>query len=225
MTAAPLITFPTLPGLEFPVSRSNLGFNVVKQESLSGNRTRFPQRSVPLYRWEISFSVLRDKALPVLTPFSDLTTFSDGTEFSQPGIGELLLLAGFYNMLNGATLPFLWTEANDSQAVAQQFGVGDGATTQFQLTRTWGGFTEPVYGSPQVADIAVGTTTLATNAYTVSVTGLVTFAAPPLAAAPLIWSGTYQWLCRFDEDNLDFSQFMSGLWDLKKLTFSNEILP
>ena len=51
-------------------------------------------------------------------------------------------------------------------------------------------------------------------------TGIVTCATAPVAGAVLAWTGTFNWLCRFDDDSLDFQQFGTGLWSMDSLKFS-----
>jgi hypothetical protein len=48
---------------------------------------------------------------------------------------------------------------------------------------------------------------------------LVTFTTAPASGAALTWSGYYAFLCRFDDDVLDFEQFMSKLWEAKQVKF------
>jgi hypothetical protein len=48
---------------------------------------------------------------------------------------------------------FLFTDPDDNAVAAQTFGVGDGDQDAFQLVRTLGSFTEPVYdlnGAPSI---------------------------------------------------------------------------
>ena len=212
-------TFPSLLGVAFPVIRRNMGFDVVKLQSVQGVRSRFALRNAPMYQWELSFEFLRDNAL------SSGSTGSDGTTWARDAYVDLQTLIGFYNSCLGPELPFMYWDASDNTATNSRFGTGDGATFNFQLTRTFGGFTEPVYGSPNVAFMYVNGSVLAGNAWDVSETGVVTFFTPPAASATLVWSGSYRWLCQFDDDNVEFSNFMSGYWEARSLKFSNLVLP
>lgn len=54
-------------------------------------------------------------------------------------------------------------------------------------------------------------------AYTITATGLLVFVTPPAAGSAITWSGTFYYRCRFLDDSADFSKFMQGLWELKKL--------
>jgi Conserved hypothetical protein 2217 (DUF2460) len=57
-------------------------------------------------------------------------------------------------------------------------------------------------------------------AYALGAGGVVTITPAPGSGAALSWTGTYRWLCRFDEDSLEFSNFMYLFWELKKCSFT-----
>ena len=201
-----LPSFPSLPGLDWGIKRSPAGASV-RQEALNGKRTILPQRATPRWSWELPFEFLRSAA------------WGDGT------YSELETLTGFYlaQMMSGGA--FGYTEPSDSVATAQGFGTGDGTTTQFQLVRSRGGFAEPVY-LPTITTLTVGGVTKVQGTdFTLGSTGIVTFGAAPAPAAALVWTGTYQWLCRFDDDSLNLAEFMQGMSEAKSLKFSSEISP
>ena len=198
--------FPTLAGISWPVKRTPSG-STARHESVSGKRTLLPQRSVPRWTWEIPYEFLRS------------AKFGDGS------FSDLETLCGFYLQQMMAGTCFAYTDAEDYAVTAQGFGAGDAATTKFQLVRTRGGFVEPVY-LPTITSLTVGGVTKVQGTdFTLGTTGVVTFGAAPGAAAALVWTGTFKWLCRFDEDTLDLSRFMVGLSDAKSVKFSNEIAP
>ncbi len=204
-----LPTFPALPGIAFPIPRSPSGRSI-RQEAISGKRLILPQRAAVRWTWELSYNFLR----------SALWTDGTGTVFA-----ELETLTAFYlaQMMSGGA--FAYTDDEDNTATAQSFGAGDGASQTFQLVRARSGYVEPVYLPTVTSITAAGTPLVAGTDYTVGATGLVTFATAPAAAAALAWTGTFAWLCRFDDDSLDLSRFMSGLTEAKSLKFSNEISP
>lgn len=215
--------FPSLPGLTFPITRTNLGFAVVRQQSVSGARTQFAQRSRPIWQWTLSFEMLRDWSSRVRLPFSDRTPYADGSLTSQETLLELQRLAGFYNATLGGALPFIYREPSDCTVVMQPLGTGDGVTSTFQLVRSWMGFTEPVLaplGTPVIVIDGIQTT-----GFSLSETGVVTFSDIPAANSRLFWSGNYGWRCRFDDDSVDFEAFLAGYWRVNKLRFSAELLP
>lgn len=50
--------------------------------------------------------------------------------------------------------------------------------------------------------------------------GVVTVSPAPGEAAAITWTGAYAWLCRFDEDQLSFDNFLYQLFALKKCAFT-----
>ena len=78
----------------------------------------------------------------------------------------------------------------------------------------------PAYGSPI---LYANGTVIATSAYTLSSSGLVTFTAAPSSGVALTWSGSYWWPCNFDDDTLSMSKFMGGLWEAKAIKFTTRI--
>jgi hypothetical protein len=228
--------FPTLPGMEYPVKRSPLA-STLRQKAVSGRETFQPRWSGPLYKYEVSFALLRQAA----------------------SFAEWQLLAGFWNdVMFAPGGVFQFDDPNDNLASAQPIGEGDGTTTIFQLVRTLGGFTEPVlnptprasipdlmldYGNcttGPTASLDDGNCTSAPSStedfgycatmqvfagalltpYVVGTGGTVAITPAPADGAVLSWTGPYTWLCRFDEDSLAFSNFLHLFWELKKCSFT-----
>jgi uncharacterized protein (TIGR02217 family) len=108
--------------------------------------------------------------------------------------------------------------------------VGNGVTTQFQLGRNIGG----VVGALDIIENVAGSITVKVNgtvtaAYSVSSTGLVTFTTAPANGASLQWTGSFRFLCRFDEDTVDAVRTFTtnsgtDLWDVNSIKFSSEIV-
>jgi uncharacterized protein (TIGR02217 family) len=198
------IVFPTLPLLTFPAKRS-LVWSGIKNESLSGKRSRYSLFSYPIWAWDLQITGLRTAAA-----FAEWQTF-----------------VGFMNSLNGTVGLFGYTDFVDNAVTAQSFGSGNGvATGPFQLVRTVGGFTEPVFllnGAPSIY-VAGVLQTLNTN-YTIDNYGNVTFTTPPANGAALTWTGSFYWPCRFDDDETAMSLFVSSIYDLKSIKFRSEKLP
>lgn len=192
--------FPTLKGLGYPGTRSPI-WPTDKQISVSGKRTTLARQSYPRYAYELPYSVLR----------------ADNVNL------ELQTLLAFYNSLNGPALPFHYTDPDDNTATLQAFATGDGVTQNFQLVRAMAGvgvsFVEPVSWPTAVAVFENGTLRNP-GTYTVSATGNVF--CNLTAGHVLTWTGTYDWLCRFDDDSATFELFMSQLYRLKKIKFSTE---
>jgi len=191
--------FPVLPGRGWPITRAPL-WKTLKQESASGKETTIPAWTFPKYQWSVPFTTLRAAA----------------------SYNEFQTLLGFINTLNGGALPFYYTDSIDNAVTAQVFGLGDGTTAAFQLVRAMGGYAELIQSPAGVPVISVAG--VATAAFTVSNVGVITFTAPPAAGALLTWSGSFNWLCRLDEDTAEFSMSMPKLLELGKLSFTSKKL-
>jgi uncharacterized protein (TIGR02217 family) len=188
--------FPVLPGLTWNVVKSPRWSTKVHQ-SASGKEMRAQFFSSPIYTWQLTYELLRQAIAFV----------------------EFQTLIGFFNARQGRFDSFLFTDPADSSVTAQNFGTGTGSATQFQLKRTVGGNDENVLdlnGAPQI--FVNGVLKTVTTDYTISATGLVTFTAAPAAAAALTWTGSYYWRVRFDLDQAEFNNFLSQLWEAKKIT-------
>ncbi len=190
--------FPDLPGLKWNVRRAP-SFNTLKKTSVGGREYRAANQLYPTYRYKLAYEFLRDQ---------------------RKGVDELRTLVGFFNSRRGAFDSFLFEDPDDHYTENDSFGVGTGTTTAFQLFRTFGGFSEPVFdlnGAPIIYKDGVKQT--ATTHYTVSSSGLVTFVSAPAAGAVLKWTGSFYWRCCFDKDEADFEKFLQDLWELKTCEF------
>lgn len=194
---------PSFSGITYPVKKMP-EWDTDFQRSISGKVTTLARYSYPIYHFELPISFLRTAA--AYKEFQDLMAF--------------------YNSVNGRANLFRFADPDDGTATAQSFGTGDGTTTTFQLVRAISGLSfswvDPVY-YPVTAAIYKNAVlqTLGVD-YTLSTTGLVTFTVAPAAAAALTWTGTFNWLCRFDDDSQSFEQFVSDIFELKALRFSTE---
>lgn len=117
-----LPTFPAPPGRQWPLKRSPL-WRTLAQPSIGGQETRLRLWSYPRWRYELAFDGLR----------------------STVALPEWQALAGLFNQVGGSAGFFAFNDAMDNTVAAQAFGTGDGTTTAFQLIRTLGAFSEPVY--------------------------------------------------------------------------------
>lgn len=192
--------FPVLTGLKWDVVKAP-SFKTLIQSAVSGKECRVGLRAYPLYQFDMSYEFLGD----------------GHTKLGN----ELRKLMGLFLSMRGALDNFLYTDPTDYQVTDQNFGTGDGATTQFQMSRTYGDtftFQEPIYNINAISNLKVNgvAQTNPTN-YSVSATGLVTFVTPPANGHAITWSGTYFFRCRFMQDMSEFSRFMDDLWELKKL--------
>jgi hypothetical protein len=194
-----VLTFPqNLRGLGWPVSRTS-DWDGEKQKAQSGKMVLWSAYSFPLWHWQLTFNYLKD--IP-----------GDANGAYNP-ITDLQKIVGFYNQNGGPYGGIFWfNDLNDNTATAEPLGIGDGATTQWQLLRTYGGFTEPVQ-APQTWTIYLNGVAQGSG-FTVSPTGLVTFTAAPGAGVEISWTGTYFWNVHF-EDGTDQEEWMYQIWRLK----------
>ncbi len=186
--------FPTLPGIQWGVQKSPQ-FNTVTHRAVSGYEIRAARMQYPLWTFTLSYEFLRDGAY-----------------------AELKTLLGFFLQRMGSFSAFCYSDPSDNTVVNQAFAVGDGVTSSFPLTRSYGGFVEPVQNLDGTPQIYVGGTLQAPAAFSI-VNGLVTFAAPPAAGSVLAWTGSFFYRVRFVNDHADFNQFMFELYELKQISF------
>jgi uncharacterized protein (TIGR02217 family) len=189
--------FPTFAGLKWGVSRTPMHKTAVR-ETVSGREFTTSFMISPRYLYKLSYEVLRETV----------------------GFTELQQLLGFFNARQGSADSFLFTDPNDNAVVDQVFGVGDGASKDFQLARTLGGNVEPVYDTNGAPVIKIGVTTKTPGTdYTINATGGVTFAVAPANGFSIKWTGSFYWRVRFTKDLLELSEFMQDLWEAKSVEF------
>lgn len=181
---------PDLPGIAWPVTKKPT-FATKTQTAVSMRELRYREAAYPVYEIGLTFEFLRPD------------------EFEQ--------LCGFFLLRNGSFDSFLWIDKDDCSVTDQALGTADGSRTQWQLVRSFGGFVEPVENVNVISAIKVAGVTQSASAYTITSTGLLVFVTPPAAGSAIAWSGTFYYRCRFLDDSADFSKFMAGLWELKKL--------
>jgi uncharacterized protein (TIGR02217 family) len=207
------LLFPVLAGLDGMSVNRNYVWKTAVQEAISGKMTAVPLRVYPLVHYELVVNLLRNNQTP----------------------SELLEIQGLYNAMQGRGDTFLYTDPEFNTIAPAQaaqygvFGTGDGSTLVFQLISTFQNSGGP--GAPELIQNLNGTPVLYDNGATVSAanysigpTGIVTFnpGHAPLAGHTLEWSGSWYYRCRFDEDEVVWSKFMTvGLWMVKKLAFTS----
>lgn len=221
--------FPYLPGLGWPVERVMGNFDTTSQMAMSGKKNNYSNRTQAIYKY---------------------TLVLDGLDSSGAAINAGLLansqqlVAGFFNQCLGSALIFNFWDVDDNVATAQEFGVTDGVSNVYQLSRTLGGWSDNVFaplvsGSPVLVPSPNGGTVNAPfpepeifvagvqqmSGVTVNpANGQVTFASTPAGGQALTWTGNFYWPCNFDDDALPLSKMWSGTWELKKLGFTTRLL-
>ena len=147
--------------------------------------------------------------------------------YGVKSFADLATVVAFFEERRARLYGFRWRDRIDHSSAPpglapapgdQPIGVGDGATSVFQLAKTYGGafapyvrdILKPVAGSVRVA---VGGVELPASAFSVDLsTGLVTFTTPPAAGASVTAGFLFDTPVRFDADYLeiDASGFAAG---------------
>lgn len=194
--------FPALAGISWDTGKMP-EFNNIKHRAASGYEYRAALMVYPLYTFSHKYDVLRD----------DVAN------------NELKTIVGFFNSRQASFDSFLYTDPADNSVTAQNIGTGNGSALTFQLVRSYGGFIEPVNNLNGAPGIYVnGVLKTVTTDYTISATGLVTFAVAPPNGHPVTWTGSYYYRCRFVEDKMAPIQFLQDLYNLKKLDFIGSVV-
>lgn len=191
---------PSFIGISWPVERTE-EWKSQTQDAASGKSTRIGYWTFPRHTWTLSYEFLR----------------------SDPLIGELQQLLGFFNSRQGMADSFLYQDVDDNAVTGQGLGVGDGATTAFQLVRAFGGFAEPIYAPLNVTAVYLDGV-LQGSGYSVSswgsaTPGVVTFVTPPGNGVVVTADFTFYFPCYFTADSMTFSAFMQGFYSASKISF------
>ena len=190
--------FPTLAGQGWSVHKRPT-FSTRVASHVSGREVRSALYAATLYEYEVTFDAL-----------------ASSPSFAGLGASSLQTLLGFYLQCQGQLGTFLYVDPTDSTVKSQTIGTGDGATTSFPLVRTLGAFTEPVSTVTQLSAATVGGVT---QAATLVTPNTLIFPIAPAAGASITADYSYAFLCRFLDDQQDFENVMSGLWQVASLKF------
>jgi uncharacterized protein (TIGR02217 family) len=186
--------FPVLPGLAWDVVKRPT-FSTIVQRAASGREVRAALWSSPIWQWELTYDLLRDDAT-----------------------NELRTLMGFFLQRQGSFDSFLYSDPTDNAVTGQLIGTGNATTKIFQMTRTLGGFVEPVFDVSGTPTIKLNGVTQATpGQYTISSSGVVTLVTAPASGVTITGDFSYYFRCRFMEDMAEFQNFASKLWELRTL--------
>jgi uncharacterized protein (TIGR02217 family) len=217
---------PTFTGVKFSVLRKPRAGATLIQSASSGKETRVALWSAPINDFELSYEFLWQNQ--PYEAIGEVPYTAAVRSFGEPIIADDWAgLEGFFKARQGAFDDFLFNDVYtpDDAVVNQQFAAGDGAAVAFQLTRMLGPYVEPlqniagvVTGAPDTPPtIYIDGAAQPSSAYSISSTGVVTFAAPPAAGAVLAWSGGFYWRVRFAQDVNDFELFMHNFFRLRRV--------
>jgi uncharacterized protein (TIGR02217 family) len=188
--------FPQLVGQGWSV-KYQPRFLTQVQVHASGRELRASRRANPLHDIELTFNVLRD----------------------DPANAEMQEVVAFIANHAGQAQPFLFAPPDAlGQCLGASLGKGDGATTNFVLSRPFGGFVETVQALIGAPTIYVNGVASPSTAVTLSILpATVVFATPPAAGAILTADFTAAHLARFSSDDIELEQFMAEFWETRSL--------
>jgi uncharacterized protein (TIGR02217 family) len=192
--------FPALKGQGWSVIKRPM-FSTRTIGHVSGREVRRAFYSFPIYEFELVYDGL-----------------DSAGRFAGLGANSLQSLMGLYLASQGSYGTFLYTDPTDSQAAAQVLGTGDGAKTVFTFQRTLGAAIEPVSYVTSVANVYLDAVDQPSG-WTATAPRTLTFASPPGNGVVVSATFAYAFECRFLEDQVDFENFMSGLWKVESLKF------
>lgn len=192
-----------LTNFEFPSKTPMYG--TIIQKPISGRgEIRASLQPYPLWRIDYNLS------------------FARGGEQEANSVYQYVL--GFYMSVGGQFSDFLYLDPNDNSVTDAFLGIGDGATTTFQLTRPIGFGTDIVQNLNGAPAISGNGAVISSSLYTISTTGIVQFTTAPASGEVLTWTGEYYYRVRFGDDSTTFDQQFDQIWNNAKLSFMSVIL-
>ena len=202
-----------LPGLKYSSKWSPTFFNQTATTA-TGADIDVGIAQYPLHDFELSYEFLRDGP--------QAGGLLQGLEFRT--------LMGFHLALGGTLGRFLYKNPDDYQVFQNQIGTGDGTTTTFTLTRTFGanGYfaAEPVgqVDTTSLFDVYLNgsSTPVTPSLYTVSTANpcanTITFQTAPGAGQAITVDMSYFYYCKLASNANSFEKFMNRLWSVEKVT-------
>lgn len=163
-----LSVFPKLVGQGWNNTKAPM-FSTIIQQATSGKENRIPLWTYPRWNFEIKYNVLNQRQNygtnnSFVPSVSALLATNSGNFISD----DMKALAGFFMSVQGSGLPFYYDDPTDNWINGQQIGIGDGTTTDFQITRNIGGYTEliqNVNGTPVLANYWTASATATSGDY------------------------------------------------------------
>lgn len=189
--------FPALPGLKWGTTRTPVWSTKV-QTSASGRELRANYWSYPVWKYSLSYEVLREHA----------------------ALQEVQRLVGFFNARRGQFDTFLYDDPTDNAVVDQSLGFVRAGTRQYRLVRSYGGWVEPVHvPKPGIVLKAGGVVLTPGTHYTLGDNGVITLLGGASVGQALVWTGGFYWRCRFLQDQAEFEHFLQRLWAARRVEF------
>jgi uncharacterized protein (TIGR02217 family) len=189
------------PIIKYPV------FNTIVESPVSGRgETRIS--TTPYCRWDFEMTFPYVKG-----------TFNDSTSY-------LNQVVGFYMQMQGAAQSWLFDDPQDNlipNTAPATFGLGDGTTKVFQITRPIGGYAD-IIQNIKPGTLVVYINGSSTTAFSIDTLGVISFTSAPANGAVLAWSGGYYFRCRFEEDSLsNLAQIALNHWQIQQFKWRSII--
>lgn len=209
MTAPPV--FPTLnPGWS-QIKRPKAGANLIAMSG-TGRVVRATLWTFPLWEWDITWEYLPDDQAYGVT----LSDFKD--------------LLGFFLRATGMFGGFCYQDQDENSVTGQYIGLGDGVTTTFALSKTFGlggtrtepiGYLNLVPGFNAYVNGVFVNPLLYTLSQQFPVAQTITFADPPPGGVAVTVDMSFYYWVHFKDDVAEFENFAHRLWSAKKLTLES----
>lgn len=208
MTTPP--SLPSVNGLTWSRHKTP-NFSTRIANHVSGREVRVPLQVYPRYQFELSYSALDSNSTrPAITSRS------------------LQTLMGFFDAMQGAGGVFLYTDPTDStQAHTTTFATGDGSTTAFTIMRVLGsnGFFEPAGWVTALTAVYVNGVALGGGTFSLATPNTMNLTSAPPLGQTIGADFSFSFQCRFQDDSMDFEEFMSNLWQLQSMKFISVKVP
>lgn len=206
--------WPELVGITWSVVRRAIGGSTIIRRSASGREARAGLWHSPMWEWDLVYSYLPDD------PRNGTTASDFRTQL------------GFVLAQYGALESFPYRDDTFSSVTGQFIGAGDGAQQDFTLAYLAGigsiGVIEPIgylAPSPTLAVYLDGVLQTLGADYSVNTdepySQIVTLASPPAPGVLVTVDMDFYYQVRIKEDTVELEEFMSRLWENKKITLQS----
>jgi len=205
-----------LPGLTYGSLWTPRFYNLPTATTASGADIDLGLAQYPLHDFDLTYRWLCDGI---------------GPEAWRSGQGlEFKTMMGFLLQTGGTAGRFLYKNPDDWRVFRNSIGTGDGTTTAFTITRTFGanGYTgiEPVGRVNTSAGVNVylngSATPLDPSLYSISTTtpcaNTITFGSAPADGYDISIDMSYFYYCKLAQNNNTAKKFMDRLWSMDKVS-------
>jgi uncharacterized protein (TIGR02217 family) len=190
-----LFNFPVAPSgsWAYPIQQTPT-YATVTKTSANGIRTSVQLRPYPIWNFQFTLGYLKGNA-------SAATAYRD--------------LLGFFMAMGGSANSFLYLHPTDNMvtptgtdgSTAGFLGLGDGATTSFQLKRQIG-IGEDIVQNPITVTPYINGTPVPASFWTLNYAGILTFNTAPSGGSVIQWGGQFYYRLQFLDDVIDDLQMI-----------------